>query len=133
VPETQTNEIAAAREALRLAAADDTFKSRRPTSKTEKIRVLRPEIVKLRSQGRTWQDIADALEGTLAASADTIRLAIGSKKKTGAAGRGGTAQPAAAAASTGARSRATRGVTEPEPKSASTATGPKKRFGPPEL
>jgi len=133
VPETQTNEIEAAREALQRAAADQTFKRRRPQSKTKKIRELRPEIVKLRSQGRTWQDIADALDGTLAASADTIRLAIGSKVGSKKRTTRSSAPPApspAAPPTTGSSRRAARDA-EPEPPSPPAL--PKKRFGPPEL
>ncbi len=134
MPETQTNEIEAAREALQRAAADQTFKRRRPQSKTEKIRELRPEIVKLRSQGRTWQDIADALGGTLAASADTIRLAIGSKvgskKRTTTRGAVPPTSTPAASPTAGSSQRAARDA-EPEPPSPPAL--PKKRFGPPEL
>ncbi len=133
MPETQTNEIEAAREALQRAAADQTFKRRRPQSKTEKIRELRPEIVKLRSQGRTWQDIADALDGTLAASADTIRLAIGSKvgskKRTTTRGAVPPA-PTPASPTAGSSRRAARDA-EQEP--SSPPPSPKKRFGPPDL
>lgn len=134
MPETQTNEIEAAREALQRAAADQTFKRRRPQSKTEKIRELRPEIAKLRSQGRTWQDIADALDGTLAASADTIRLAIGSKvgskKRTTMRGAAPPAPTPVASPTAGSSRRAARGA-EQEP--SSPPPSPKKRFGPPDL
>ncbi len=134
MPETQTNEIEAAREALQRVAADQTFKRRRPQSKTEKIRELRPEIVKLRSQGRTWQDIADALGGTLAASADTIRLAIGSKvgskKRTTTRGAVPPTPTPAASPTAGSSRRAAR---DGEPEPSSPPALPKKRFGPPEL
>jgi len=130
VPETQTNEIEAAREALQRAAADQTFKRRRPQSKTEKIRELRPEIVKLRTQGRTWQDIADALDGTLAASADTIRLAIGSKKR---ATTRAADPPSPAPTASPAAGSSRRAVRDAEPEPSSPPPSPKKRFGPPEL
>jgi hypothetical protein len=129
VAKTDQTEIEAARVALRRAANDQSFGRKRPMSKTEKIRELRVDIAKLRTQGRTWQDIAHTLEGTLDASADTIRHAIGTKKKPSSLAR-------AKDAPAGAPSRSLGDVSEAEDKPNIPSREPaskKKRFGPPDL
>jgi hypothetical protein len=127
VAKTDQTEIEAARAALRRAANDQSFGRKRPMSKTEKIRELRVDIAKLRTQGRTWQDIAHTLEGTLDASADTIRHAIGTKKKPSSLAKDAPA---------GAPSRSLGDVPEAEEKPnipSREPAGKKKRFGPPDL
>lgn len=83
MPNTSDAEIEAARAALQRAAAERTFGRKKTSTKADKVRALRPDIVKLRTQGATWADVAEILRPTLGVGPDTIRLAIALPKKIG--------------------------------------------------
>jgi len=80
VAEPKDDVLKTAREALRLAAQRHTEAQKLPKTKSQKIRELRGDIAKLRTQGLTWQQIADALRGSVDASPEMLRLTIGVKK-----------------------------------------------------
>lgn len=80
---TSDAEVDAARAALQKAAAERTFGRKKASTKADKVRALRGDIAKLRTQGATWEELAEVLQPTLGVGADTIRLAIGGPKKPG--------------------------------------------------
>ncbi len=118
---TSDADLDAAREALQKAAEERTFGRKKASTKADKVRALRGDIAKLRTQGATWEELAEVLRPTLGVGADTIRLAISGPKKSGAKSK---PEPRL-------KTRNSKRVTEPAPSAASNAQ--KKPFGSPEL
>lgn len=131
--ETHASEVDAARAALLAAGEARKRGAHVPRTKVAKIRALREEIAALRAQGFTWSEIADALDGTLKVSADTLRLAIGTKTTASRKrqARPGKAEGASSATSAVEHVRDTAPPVVPIANRHSAV--PKERFGPPEL
>ena len=78
--ETKVTDVEAARAALKMATHAASLESKVPRTKAQKIRELRQEIALFRSEGKSWQEVAQVLAGSLHVSAATIRQVLGAKK-----------------------------------------------------
>jgi len=78
--ETQVTDVEAARAALKMATHIASLEINVPKTKAQKVRELRQEIAQFRAQGKSWQEVAQVLAGSLNVSAATIRQVLGAKK-----------------------------------------------------
>jgi len=92
--EKQLSDMDAAREALRTATEAALREKKLPKTKSDKLRELRAEIAQFRAQGKSWQDVASVLAGTLDVSAATIRQVLGAKKSSSTPPKAKTASAA---------------------------------------